>query len=119
MLFELEKSKFNFQIVTNLMQIQFSMKYHSLIYMIVCNLSWHWKLIHIYFADIMVNKCAAVTCKSGYASNNGKSITKFNFPMQNTNLLEKWARFVNRQGWSPSVHSVLCELHFKEELIKS
>ena len=81
MLFELEKSKFNFQIVTNLMQIQFSMKYHSLIYMIVCNLSWHWKLIHIYFADIMVNKCAAVTCKSGYASNNGKSITKFNYPM--------------------------------------
>lgn len=66
----------------------------------------------------MVNKCAAVTRTTGYSSSsNEKVISKFRFPIKNAELTLKWARFVNRQGWSPSAHSVLCELHFNEELI--
>ena len=66
----------------------------------------------------MVNKCAAVTCKTGYSSSNSETVlSTFRFPIKDEELLQKWTLFVNRQGWTPSVHSVLCELHFEEELI--
>ena len=67
----------------------------------------------------MVNKCAAVTCKTGYSSSTSSKNEKstFRFPINNHELSKKWIHFVNRQGWTPSKHSVLCELHFNEDLI--
>ena len=62
----------------------------------------------------MVNKCAAPSCRSGYAKNETKHITKFHFPLKNFELNRLWIRFVNRKDWKPTKHSVLCELHFEE-----
>ena len=67
--------------------------------------------------QIMVNKCAAPSCRSGYAQNETKHITKFHFPFKNFGLNRLWIRFVNRKDWKPTKHSVLCELHFEEKYI--
>ena len=65
----------------------------------------------------MVNKCAAHPCKTGYKNSGTESLSTFHFPLQDEALNEKWVRFVNRAGWIPSKHSVLCELHFDDNLI--
>ena len=67
--------------------------------------------------QIMVNKYAAQSCRSGYAKNETKHITKFHFPLKNFELNRLWIRFVNHKYWKPTKHSVLCELHFEEEYI--
>ena len=66
----------------------------------------------------MVNKCAAPKCWSGYAGQKNKKIAKFHFPMKDTDLSQKWIRFVNRVDWTPTIHTVFCELHFDEFLLK-
>ena len=65
----------------------------------------------------MVNKCAALSCGSGYAKNETKHITKFYVPLKNFELNRLWIRFVNRKAWKPTKHYVLCELHFEEKYI--
>ena len=35
--------------------------------------------------QIMVNKCTAPSCRSGYAKNERKHIRKFHFPLKNSN----------------------------------
>ena len=65
----------------------------------------------------MVNKCAAPSCRSGYVKNGTKKITTFHFPLKKIELNKLWIRFVNRQNWSPTKHSVLCEYHFEEKYI--
>ena len=65
----------------------------------------------------MVNKCSAPSCRSGYAKNETKHITKFYFPLKNFELNRLWIRFVNRKDWKPTKHSVLGELHFEERYI--
>ena len=62
----------------------------------------------------MVNKCAAPSCRSGYAKNETKHITEFHFPLKNLELNRLSIRFVNRKDWKPTKHSVLCQLHFEE-----
>ena len=64
--------------------------------------------------QIMVNKCAAPSCRSGYAKNETKHTTKFHFPLKNFELNRLWIQFVNRIDWKPTKHSVLCELRFEE-----
>ena len=82
-------------------------------------LARHIRDIIIIFSSeqIMVNKCAAPSCRSGYAKNETKHITKFHFPLKNFELNRLWIRFVNRKDWKPTKHSVLCELHFEEKYI--
>ena len=65
----------------------------------------------------MVNKCAAPSCRSGYAKNERKHIKKINFPLKNSELNRLWIRFVNRKDSKPTKHSVLCELHFEEKYV--
>ena len=66
----------------------------------------------------MVNKCAAVNCKTGYThSKSSGKLSKFGFPFPDKELTEKWIRFLNRKDFYPSEHSVLCELHFEEKFI--
>ena len=67
--------------------------------------------------QIMVNKSAAPSCRSGYSKNETKNITKFHFPLKNFELNRVWIRFVNRKDWKPTKQSVLCELHFEEKNI--
>ena len=62
----------------------------------------------------MVNKCAAPSCRSGYAKNETKHITEFQFPLKNLELNRLSIRFVNCKDWKPTKHSVLCELYFEE-----
>ena len=65
----------------------------------------------------MVNKYAAVSCKSGYVSSE-EIISTFRFPLKNGRLKSrKWEELVNLTGWMPSPHSVLFELHFEEKVI--
>nr|XP_047146465.1 THAP domain-containing protein 2-like [Hydra vulgaris] len=64
----------------------------------------------------MVNKCAASKCTSVYLRNKHKQIASFHFPT-NQNLYQLWVRFVNRSDWTPTKHSVLCELHFEDKYI--
>ena len=65
--------------------------------------------------QIMVNKCAAPSCRSGYAKNETKHITKFHFPLKNLELNRDL--ICQRKDWKPTRHSVLCELHFEEKYI--
>ena len=66
----------------------------------------------------MVNKCAALSCQSGYAKNeNIKRLATFHFPLKDDELNKHWIRFVNRAVSVPTKHSVLCELHFDEKYI--
>ena len=67
--------------------------------------------------QIMVNKCAAPSCRSDYAKKETKHITKFHFPLKNFELKRQWIKFVNRKDWKPTKHSGLCELHFEEKYI--
>ena len=57
--------------------------------------------------QIMVHKCAAPSCRSGYAKNETKHITKFHFPLKNFELNRLQIRFVDRKYWKPAKHSVL------------
>ena len=80
-------------------------------------LARHIRDIIIIFSSeqIMVNKCAAPSCRSGYAKNETKHITKLHFPLKNYELNRLWIRFVNRKDWKLTKHSVLFELHFEEK----
>ncbi|XP_065680648.1 uncharacterized protein LOC136094569 [Hydra vulgaris] len=64
----------------------------------------------------MVKQCAAPKCTSGYLSNKHKQIASFHFPTDQ-NLNQLWIRFVNRSDLTPTKHSVLCELYFKDKYI--
>ena len=71
----------------------------------------------------MPNKCAAYGCTTGYDKKSDpvccdKDVATFHFPFKDKALLEKWIRFVNKQDWKSTKTSVLCEKHFKEELVK-
>ena len=63
----------------------------------------------------MFNKCAALKCTSGYASDEKKQIAKFHFPLKSAELKRQWIRFVNRRDWLATKHLLLCELHFEEK----
>ena len=72
----------------------------------------------------MPNKCVAFGCTTGYDKKKteavccDKGIATFHFPFKDEKLLEKWTRFVNKQDWKPTATTVLCEKHFKEDLVK-
>jgi hypothetical protein len=70
-----------------------------------------------FLGQIMVNKCSAPSCRSGYAKNEAKQITKFHFPLKKVELNKLWIKFSNRKDWKPTRHSVLCEFHFEEKYI--
>jgi len=61
----------------------------------------------------MVNKCSAVGCKSGYASNGDDSHVTFHTFPQDAELREKWIRAIPRKDFVPSTYSCLCSLHFQ------
>ena len=60
--------------------------------------------------QIMINKCAATSCRSGYVKHKTKHITRFHFALKNFELNRLWIQFVNRKDWKRAKHSVLCEL---------
>ena len=69
----------------------------------------------------MVNKCAVYGCKRGYESeeNTNDDYHAFHFPSgkKKEHLLPAWIKFVCRNDWRPTDHSVICEFHFEEQLI--
>ena len=67
-------------------------------------------IIFFFLEQIMVNKCAAPSCRSGYARNETKHTTNFHFPFQTEET-------VNHKDWERAKHSVLCEVHFEEKYI--
>ena len=74
-------------------------------------------IIILSLEQIMINKRAAPPCRSGYAKNKTKHITKFHFPLKNFQLNRLGIRFVNRKDWNPTKHSLSFELHFEEKYI--
>ena len=67
--------------------------------------------------QIMVNKCAALSCRSGFAKNETKYITKFLFLLKNFELNALSIRFVTHKNWKPKKTLLLYDLHFQEECI--
>lgn len=63
----------------------------------------------------MVNKCAVVYCKTGYADGPKKSV--FHFP-NDPDLRDRWTYFTNRKNWTPTAYSVICIDHFDPKYIK-
>ena len=62
----------------------------------------------------MPNKCAAVSCKSGYDGwINLNGITFHKFPADES-VLKKWLRRIFREDYKVTVHSRLCSIHFQE-----
>ena len=45
-------------------------------------------IIIFYLEQIMVNKCAATSCRSGHAKNETKHITKFHFPFETSRTVQ-------------------------------
>lgn len=69
----------------------------------------------------MPNKCVAFGCTTGYLtekSTREEDIATFHFPVKKPELLNIWTRFVNRSNWTATSTAVLCEKHFKEDVIK-
>ena len=70
----------------------------------------------------MVNKCAVFGCKRGYESEEPQheDYHAFYFPLdeRKSHLLPAWEKFVCRDGWKPSINSVICEFHFEDRLIR-
>ena len=64
----------------------------------------------------MVNKCAAINCRSGYAKKKKDSnITFHSFPFNDEKLLKHWLKQIARKNFKPSKNARICTLHFKEE----
>lgn len=62
----------------------------------------------------MVNKCSAYGCTSGYKSHEtGESVSFHAFPVNNTEILDKWMRANPRKDFAPTKYSRMCSLHFK------
>ena len=62
----------------------------------------------------MVNKCAALNCRSRYSGENKDSnITYRSFPLKDQNLLTVWLKNIARKDFVPTKYSRLCSLHFE------
>lgn len=59
----------------------------------------------------MVNKCCVPGCRGNYAS--GPRVAVFQFP-QDEDLRKAWLHAISREGFVPSKHSTVCELHFTD-----
>ncbi|XP_047112066.1 THAP domain-containing protein 5-like [Schistocerca piceifrons] len=64
----------------------------------------------------MPRRCCMPNCSGNY--DNGPKVSVFYFP-SDENLRRKWLSAVHRQDWTPSKHSVICELHFNKDDILS
>ena len=68
---------------------------------------------------IMVNKCSAYGCKSGYTSNRQTDlqnrVTFHVFPLHNKELCDKWVKANPRKDFIPNKNSRLCSLHFQPD----
>ena len=71
-------------------------------------------IIIIFSLEQMINKCAAPSCRSGYAKNETKHITKFQFPLKNFELNRLWIWFVNRKDWKPTKHCLMWASFWRE-----
>lgn len=64
------------------------------------------------FASVMVYKCCAPGCRTGYKSQDSpRDVTLHKFPSQNSPLLKRWLRNIPRD-FVPSTNSRLCSIHF-------
>ena len=70
----------------------------------------------------MPNKCVAQGCSTGnlteVSAREENIVATFHFPVKKPELLNRWTRFVNKPNWTATSTSVLCEKHFKEDVIK-
>ena len=75
-----------------------------------------WKQLKKVYPCTMVNKCAAINCRSGYAGEDkDPNITFHRFPVKDEKLLLQWLKCIARKDFKPSEHSRICWLHFKDE----
>ena len=64
----------------------------------------------------MVNKCAAIDCRSGYAKEKKDSnITFCTFSYNDEKLLKHGLKQIARKNFNPSKNARICFLHFKVE----
>ena len=62
----------------------------------------------------MVNKCAAINCRSGYSGDSkNPNVTFHSFPLNNEELSKIWLKNISRKDFTPTKYSRLCSLHFK------
>ena len=65
---------------------------------------------------MMVYKCAAINCWSGYDEESKDSIVTFHaFPLHNQQLLQAWHKRLARKDFTPTKYSKLCSIHFTPE----
>ena len=60
----------------------------------------------------MPNKCCAISCKSGYATNNNNNISLHKFP-SDPDLRQQWMNCLHRENFIPSKNAHLCSKHFR------
>ena len=64
----------------------------------------------------MVNKCAAINCRSGYAKEKKDSNITFHiFSFNDEKLLKQWVETNCKKKFNPSKNARICFLHFKAE----
>ena len=59
----------------------------------------------------MPNKCTIVGCRTGYKGQN-KGLQTFQLP-KSKHLRELWLQKINRENFTPSNSTVVCERHFR------
>ena len=64
----------------------------------------------ICFFVIMVTSGSVVGCTNRRYE--GCTLSFHQFPMKNSELLEKWIKAVSRQNWYPNEDSLVCSAHF-------
>ena len=88
--------------------------------MIIVNLkkllSYKFNTIRYIAKVIMVYKCVAINCPSGYRGEKlDQKVTFYSFPLEEKHLLQTWLKRLARKDYVPTKHSKLCSLHFKFE----
>ena len=67
----------------------------------------------------MPNHCSIEACTTGYKPTQDRlsteNLASFHYPLAKPELLQKWVKFTNRQDWTPTASSVICERHFHED----
>ena len=62
----------------------------------------------------MVNKCAAINCRSGYAKEKKDSNITFHiFSFNDEKLLKHWIETNCKKNFNSSKNARICSLHFK------
>lgn len=69
--------------------------------------------MYLFPSQVLVFKCAAPGCKTGYDNVIPEGVSLHNFPSVQ-NIFQKWLHALRRKDYSPGKSAKICSLHFHD-----